>query len=122
LRSVFAHFAAACVVAIGIAGPLAERGAAFPLTGLQSAERGTREAFVRKVHGFHCRSVLGWDPVAGVYRRHRHRGICRDYRRCLHEQKRCIFVLGRGFERWSYETFGSENARFTACMIRSGCY
>jgi hypothetical protein len=119
---VFARLAAACVVAISVAGPLTEGVAAHP-TGVQAAGHGDAGmSIVSTVHGFHCRRVLGWDPVAGVYRYHRHEGICRDYKRCLREQKRCIFRLGRGFQRWSFEAFGAENARFTACMIRSGCY
>lgn len=73
-------------------------------------------------HGFHCRRELGWDPVAGTYRYHRHPGICRDYAGCLRKQRRCVFLLGRGFEPWTYERFGSDNVRFTRCMIRSGCY
>ncbi len=78
------------------------------MAGLRNAEHGAPGAsLVSKVHGFHCRSVLGWDPVAGVYRYHSHPGICRNYKRCLREQKRCMFVLGQGFERWSYEAFGS---------------
>ena len=108
---------------MAMAGPLAVCVAAAPSAGLHSAKRSTPEAsVVGKVHGFHCRKVLGWDPVAGVYRYHSHPGICRNYKRCLREQKRCIFVLGNGFERWSYEAFGYDNERFTACMIRNGCY
>lgn len=78
--------------------------------------------YVEKVHGFHCRSELGWDPVSGAYRRHNHPGICRDYYGCLKEHQRCIFVLGRGFESWQYERWGSDNWRYTSCMIRNGCY
>ena len=111
------------MVAIAIAGPFSEGGAADPLAGLKSAEHGGLGAsLLSKVHGFHCRKVLGWDPVAGVYRYHSHPGICSNYKRCLREQKRCMFVLGHGFERWSYEAFGSDIGRFSACMIRAGCY
>lgn len=111
------------MVAITLFGPLAERGSAQPFAGAAVAGyNGDHGSLINKIHGFHCRSVLGWDPVAGVYRYHRHAGICRDYQRCLAKQKRCIFLLGRGWERWSYERFGSDNWRFTACMVRAGCY
>jgi hypothetical protein len=108
-------------MAIGMAGALVSGAAAQPFPGTTTS-RGEVGPIVERVHGFHCRKVLGWDPVAGVYRYHRHEGICRDYKGCLRQQKRCVFLLGRGFERWSYEAFGADNARFTACMIRSGCY
>lgn len=121
MRRVLGRLVAACLVAIVVAGPLAAHGMAHPAA-FASAEHAGADTMIHKVHGFHCRPVLGWDPVAGVYRVHRHPGICRDYRGCLREQKRCIFLLGRRFEPWSYEAFGSDNARFTACMIRSGCY
>ncbi len=101
LRKVFARLVAASMLALGMAGLLAGGASA---------------------HGFHCRSMLGWDPVAGVYRYHRHEGICRNYKRCLRKQKRCVFLLGRGFQRWSYEAFGYDNERFTRCMVRAGCY
>jgi len=123
LRRELARLVAVCAVAIGLTGPLAEQALAVSLAGVQSAGRSAQGAsVVSKAHGFHCRSVLGWDPVAGVYRYHRHEGICRNYKRCLRQQKRCLFVLGRGFERWSYETFGEDNWRFSRCMIRAGCY
>lgn len=79
-------------------------------------------SLVEKVHGFHCRKTLGWDPVAGVYRMHSHAGICQNYPRCLREHRRCIFILGGGFEEWSFERFGSDNYRYTDCMLRAGCY
>jgi hypothetical protein len=110
---------------MGLAGPLAEPVAAGPIApmdGARAAAFAAAGSLVDKVHGFHCRRVLGWDPVAGVYRYHSHKGICRDYKRCLREQKRCIFVLGRGFQPWSYEAFGADNGRYFACMIRAGCY
>jgi hypothetical protein len=111
------------VVATSLFGPLAERGSAQPFAGTVATGHGADgTSLITKVHGFHCRSVLGWDPVAGIYHYHRHEGICRDYQRCLSKQKRCIFLLGRGWERWSYERFGSDNSRFSACMIRAGCY
>lgn len=128
MRRDVARLVAACVVVIGLSGLLAEPIAAGPVTLAQMA--GARAAalnaesssLVSKAHGFHCRRVFGWDPVAGVYRYHSHKGICRDYKRCLREQKRCVFLLGRGFERWSYESFGADNWRFSRCMIRAGCY
>jgi hypothetical protein len=76
---------------------------------------------VTKVHGFHCRPEVGWDATLGYYRRHSHRGICRDYQGCMREQQRCIFMLGRGWDVWKYERWGSENWRYTNCMIRAGC-
>lgn len=83
---------------------------------------GTAQSLVEKTHGFHCRKMLGWDPVAGVYRMHSHAGICQNYPRCLREHRRCIFILGGGFEEWSFERFGSDNYRYTDCMLRAGCY
>jgi hypothetical protein len=106
-----------------LAGPLAERSLAVSVAGAQSIGSSAEGAsIVSKVHGFHCRKLFGWDPVAGVYRYHRHEGICRDYQGCLRKQKRCLFLLGQGFQRWSYEAFGEDNWRYTRCMIRSGCY
>jgi hypothetical protein len=124
---VFARLVAACAVALTLAATLAEPGAAMPLSGAQAGPLATMQSageasIVHKAHGFHCRRVLGWDPVAGVYRYHRHEGICRNYRGCLREHKRCIFLLGRGFQHWSIEIFASDNDRYFACMIRSGCY
>lgn len=80
------------------------------------------DAAVQKVHGFHCKPYVGWNPVAGAYQRHSHPGICNDYQRCLREHERCIFVNGRGFEKWQFERWGSDNWRYSSCMIRSGCY
>lgn len=77
---------------------------------------------VLRVHGFHCKPYVGWDPVAGVYQRHSHPGICNDYQRCLREHERCIFINGRGFEKWQFERWGWDNWRYSSCMIRSGCY
>jgi hypothetical protein len=122
LHKVLNRLGVAVTVAISLAGLLAGSGAAYPLAAPAMTRSDAGAPIVSKAHGFHCRSMLGWDPVAGVYRRHRHEGICRDYKRCLSQQKRCIFLLGRGFERWSYEALGADNARFAACMIRSGCY
>lgn len=120
LRSVSARLIAICVAAISLLGLLAERGSAGPFA--LSAAGAESATLVEKAHGFHCRRRLGWDPVAGVYRYHRHEGICRDYKRCLAKQRRCIFILGRGWQRWSYEAFWPNNSRYTACMIRAGCY
>lgn len=97
----FCRVAAAAMAAMGVACVLAQGASA---------------------HGFHCRRAYGWDPAAGVYHWHTHPGICRDYQGCLRKQRRCIFLLGRGFEAWTYESFGRDNRRFTKCMIRSGCY
>jgi hypothetical protein len=77
---------------------------------------------IEKVHGFHCREELGWDPRSGLFRRHSHPGICRDYKRCLEVHHRCIFVNGRGFEGWRYERWGRDNWRYTNCMLERGCY
>jgi hypothetical protein len=111
------------LAAIGVVALPVAVGSAAPLLRGQSLDESSHEAsVVRKVHGFHCRRVFGWDPVAGVYQPHSHPGICHDHNRCLREQKRCMFVLGRGFQQWSYEAFGADNTRFSACMIRSGCY
>lgn len=95
--------------------------ASGPLSRMAS-ERIASQSLVEKVHGFHCRKVLGWDPVGGVYRLHSHAGICQNYPRCLKEHRRCIFVLGGGFEEWSFERFGADNYRYTDCMLRAGCY
>jgi hypothetical protein len=114
---------AACIsLAIGV-GMFAKPGAAQPSIGTHSGiVYAEVPSLAEKVHGFHCRSVFGWDPVAGAYRHHKHAGICANYKRCLREQKRCVFVLGRRRDPWSYEAFGSDNVRFTRCMIRAGCY
>jgi hypothetical protein len=77
---------------------------------------------VERVHGFHCREELGWDPRAGLYRRHSHRGICEDYKRCLQVHHRCIFIHGRGIDSWKYERWGRDNWRYTNCMLERGCY
>ena len=77
---------------------------------------------VHKVHGFHCREELGWEPRSGLFRRHSHKGICDDYKRCLQVHHRCIFVNGRGIEGWKYERWGHDNWRYTSCMLERGCY
>lgn len=122
MRRVFAGVVATVVVAIGVAGALTGSVAAHPSPTQAMARSDAGTPMISKIHGFHCRSVLGWDPVAGVYRYHRHPGICHDYKRCLRVQKRCVFMLGRGFQRWSYEAFGYDNERYTRCMVRGGCY
>jgi hypothetical protein len=110
------------VLALAIAGA-SHASIAASLAGLETANVSSPSAsLVTKVHGFHCRKMLGWDPVAGVFRVHSHPGICANYKRCIRAQKRCVFVLGRGFEPWSYEAFGSDNDRYYACMIKAGCY
>ena len=75
-----------------------------------------------RVHGFHCRSELGWNPRTGLYERHSHLGICRNYKRCLEIHHRCILVLGRGWDSWKYERWGDDNWRYTECMLERGCY
>src|SRR5262245_16706402 len=80
------------------------------------------QTLVESAPGLHGRKMLGWDPVGGVYRMHSHAGICQNYPRCLREHRRCIFVLGGGFEEWSFERFGADNYRYTDCMLRAGCY
>lgn len=77
---------------------------------------------VHKIHGFHCREELGWEPRSGLFRRHSHKGICDDYKRCLQVHHRCIFVNGRGIEGWKYERWGNDNWRYTSCMLERGCY
>lgn len=95
-------------------GVLAPTGAGRPLA--------NGAPMISKAHGYHCRRVLGWDPVAGYYRWHRHAGICQDPDHCLREHRRCIFVLGKGFNEWNLEDWGFDNGRYTACMIKSKCY
>ena len=97
-----------------------------PLAGaahvLGSVKLQTTPSLVQKVHGFHCRPELGWDPRSGVSRRHSHAGICENYKRCLQVHHRCIFVNGRGLGGWKYENWGWDNWRYTDCMIERGCY
>jgi hypothetical protein len=95
---------------------------AMALSGLGASPPSANAAMVTRIHGFHCRKELGWDARAGAYHYHRHEGICRDYKRCLNEQQRCVFLLGRGWDGWKYERFGWDNWRYTSCMIRNGCY
>jgi hypothetical protein len=123
LRKVFGRLAFASLVCAGLVVLLAQHGAAQPLAG--SAAGGQNAAgfgLVTKVHGFHCRKELGWDPRAGVYRYHRHEGICKDYKRCMREMYRCNLLMGRGWDAWSYERWGWDNWRFSSCMLDAGCY
>jgi hypothetical protein len=122
LSRALGRFIASCSVAITILVPLADRGSAAPFASALADRPHQAMSLVENVHGFHCRKVLGWDPVAGVYHVHRHEGICRNYQRCLSEHKRCLFVLGKGWEPWTYERFGWDNYRYSGCMIRAGCY
>jgi hypothetical protein len=108
---------------IGFSAILAENGAAQPLAGSGAGARyEAGSGVVTKVHGFHCRKELGWDPRAGVYRKHSHEGICRDYKGCMREMYRCNLLMGRGWDEWSYERWGFDNWRFNRCMLNSGCY
>jgi len=77
---------------------------------------------ITRVHGFHCRPMVGWDASVGYYRRHTHPGICANYQGCMKQQQRCIFTLGRGWDVWKYEKWGFDNWRYTSCMIEAGCY
>ena len=123
MRRILGRLAAALALAICLSGIVAGRGSADPFTGGVTLGRGALPAaLVEKAHGFHCRPVLGWDPVAGLYHVHSHPGICRNYARCVRQHQRCIFVLGGGFEPWTYERFGNGNYRYYGCMIRAGCY
>lgn len=79
-------------------------------------------SIVTPVHGFHCRSVPGWDARVGTYRAHRHEKICRDYQRCVAEHRRCSMALGRSWEGWQLERWGYDNWRYIECMMRHGCY
>jgi hypothetical protein len=123
LRTVVARFIAGAVLSVCLLCPLAQSTSAEPFGGAATAlgEAGNH-TLVDKVHGFHCRRVLGWDSVAGRYHVHSHEGICRDYKGCMRAQKRCIFILGGGRQDWSYELFGFDTPRYTNCMIRAGCY
>ena len=106
---------------IGLCGAIC---AAAPLSAasITAPQKSSFGAPLQKVHGFHCREELGWDPRGGVYRRHSHKGICEDYKRCLQVHHRCIFLNGRGIEGWKYERWGWDNWRYTSCMLDRGCY
>jgi hypothetical protein len=123
LRTFVARLMAGAVLSICLLGPLTLATSAEPFGGARTANGGTTaQTLVDKVHGFHCRRVLGWDSVAGRYHVHSHEGICRNYKRCMRAQKRCVFMLGGGRKDWSYELFGYDTPRYTKCMIRAGCY
>lgn len=108
-----AIFAGTIASAAALAGPLA----------LDSRSPGSSGGSpVQLAHGFHCRPMVGWDPRFGVYRLHRHPGICRDQPRCLRVMYRCNLIMGRGWEAWSYERWGFDNWRFDKCMLDEGCY
>jgi len=95
---------------------------AEPLPGSRSTASHQTGSAIEKVHGFHCREEMGWDPRTGLYRRHSHMGICENYKRCLEVHHRCIFLNGRGFDSWRYERWGWDNYRYTSCMLERGCY
>lgn len=110
-----------CALVVGMTFGFIGAASAHPLgAGLRAASHSPLH--VEKVHGFHCREQLGWDPRAGVYRLHSHPGICEDYTRCLEVHHRCILLNGRGFEGWRYERWGWDNWRYTSCMLDRGCY
>jgi hypothetical protein len=121
VRTLLSFALALCLFGLIYLAPGVGPAASDPFSGAGSGPS-TAQSLVEKAHGFHCRKMLGWDPVGGVYRMHSHAGICRNYPRCLREHRRCIFILGGGFEEWSFERFGSENYRYTDCMLRAGCY
>lgn len=98
-------------------------GGAAAIGGLGQGENWpVQSSLLERVHGFHCRPVMGWDPAAGVYHVHRHEGICRDYNRCMRVMYRCNLVMGRGWDAWTYERWGEDNWRFDRCMLDAGCY
>lgn len=97
-------------------------GAGALVSGGKSALSSEQDGIVQRVHGFHCRPELGWDPRSGLFRRHSHAGICSNYKRCLEVHHRCIFVLGRGWDSWKYERWYDDNWRYTNCMLERGCY
>ncbi len=105
-----------CLVQSNVAGVAAPGGIAPMGSGPE------KNQLFQRAHGFHCRSELGWNPRTGLYERHSHLGICRDYKRCLEVHHRCIFVLGRGWDSWKYERWGDDNWRYTSCMLERGCY
>lgn len=110
----------AVLLAVTLFASLAQDTSAQPLGAVGASDRaGT---MVTKVHGFHCRSELGWDARVGVYRYHRHDGICKGYQRCVAEHRRCSVILGRGWGSWQFERWGFDNWRYTDCMMRHGCY
>lgn len=100
---------------------LAQSVSAHPFGGLPGSERAGPSSLTR-VHGFHCRRELGWNPRTGLYEYHRHEGICANYKGCVREMYRCNLLMGRGWDMWTYERWGWDNWRFDSCMLRAGCY
>ena len=80
------------------------------------------QSLIQRVHGFHCREEFGWNPATGYYEHHKHLGICANLGRCTQEQKRCLRVYGRGWNKWEFIRWGFNNRVYQACMIRAGCY
>lgn len=123
MRRLLSHILVIAIMAGSLFGALAQPSAGLPLAGFAVSKHGAEaDGAVIRVHGFHCRGVLGWNPSRGVYDHHRHEGICQDYERCWRAQQRCIFVLGKGWGGWKYERFRFDNWRYTSCMMRKGCY
>lgn len=123
MRKIFGRLVVAALVLAGLSAPLAQRGAAQPLAGFVASELTAESSgLLNKVHGFHCRRELGWDPRTGVYRYHRHEGICQDYKRCMREMYKCNLFMGRGWDQWSFERWGWDNWRYSSCMLDAGCY
>jgi len=123
VRGLLSHILVVAIMAGSLSGALAQPGSGLPLAGFDVSKQGAdAEGFIIRVHGFHCRRVLGWNPSLGVYNHHRHEGMCQDYERCWRVQQRCIFVLGKGWGGWKYERFRFDNWRYTSCMMRKGCY
>lgn len=111
------------IMAGSLSGALAQPGSRLLVADLDAGRQEMNaEGVIIKVHGFHCRRVLGWNPSLGIYDHHRHEGICQDYERCWRAQQRCIFILGRGWGGWKLERFRYDNWRYTSCMMRKGCY
>lgn len=107
-------------IATALSATFVERVSALPFDARGAINQ--PNSVVTRVHGFHCRSELGWDAKAGVRRYHRHDGICKDDKRCLVQQRRCNLLLGRGWDSWQFERWGFDNWRYTDCMMRNGCY
>lgn len=123
MRALIGRLSIACLALVAFAALLAGHGAAQPLAGsAASAKYAAGSGLVTEVHGFHCRRELGWDPRAGVYHKHSHEGICRDYKRCMREMYRCNLLMGRGWDEWSFERWGNDNWRYSRCMLNAGCY
>ncbi len=80
------------------------------------------QSLILPVHGFHCREEFGWNPATGYYEPHKHLGICANLDRCTVEQKRCLRLYGRGWNKWESIRWGFDNRVYQACMIRADCY